>query len=93
MAEPDYPSVLHLSDPAYTATLLARAAEGTGRRWRVLPLATTPPARGTAQQVLRKAARGLGWFLPRLACGVEPWGCPDAMAVTQVDVTGQGSGQ
>lgn len=61
MAEPDYPSVLHLSDPAYTATLLARAAEGTGRRWRVLPLATTPPARGTAQQVLRKAARGLGW--------------------------------
>lgn len=67
MADPDYPSVLHLSDPAYTATLLARAAEASGRRWRVLPLATTPPAHGAAPQVLRKAVRGLGWEAELLA--------------------------
>lgn len=67
MPDPDYPSVLHLSDPAYTATLLARAAEVTGRRWQVLPLATAPPTGGRTRQVVAKAVRGLGWEAELLA--------------------------
>lgn len=60
MSSPDYPSVLHLSDPAYAATLLSRAAAETGRDWRVLPLATAPPGTGAAA-VAAKALRGLRW--------------------------------
>lgn len=60
MSDPDYPSVLHLSDPAYTATLLSRAAAETGRRWQVLPLAIAPPGDGAAA-IAAKAARGLRW--------------------------------
>lgn len=58
--EPDYSSILHLSDPAHTATLLSRAAAETGRRWRVLPLATAP-AQTSLAAVAMKAARGLRW--------------------------------
>ena len=61
MSDPDYPSVLHLSDPALTATLLAREAERTGRRWQVLPLATAPTAGGAARQKGLRALRGLRW--------------------------------
>ncbi|MGO1851417.1 hypothetical protein, partial [Microbacterium sp.] len=61
MAELDYRSVLHLSDPAYTATLLRRAAAETGRRWRVLPLASAPAEGSPARQIVLKAARGLRW--------------------------------
>lgn len=60
MSDPDYPSILHLSDPAYTATLLAQAASETGRRWRVLRLATAP-APTTPAALAVKAARGLRW--------------------------------
>lgn len=60
MSDPDYPSILHLSDPAYTATLLAQAAAGTGRRWRVLRLATAPAPTSPASLSV-KAARGLRW--------------------------------
>ena len=51
--------VLHLSDPAGAATLLSEAAAATGRRWRVLPLATAPTPGPTAS--LRRAARGATW--------------------------------
>jgi hypothetical protein len=60
MSDPDYPNVLHLSDPAYTATLLSHAAAETGRHWRVLPLATAPPETGVTAMAA-KAARGLRW--------------------------------
>lgn len=61
MSAPDYPSVLHLSDPAFTATLLSRAAAETGRNWRVLPLATAPTSGSPVQRVGAKALRGLRW--------------------------------
>lgn len=60
MPEPDFASVLHLSDPAHTATLLSRAAAETGRRWTALPLATAP-AGTSLSAVALKAARGLRW--------------------------------
>lgn len=60
MSQPDYSSVLHLSDPAFTATLLRRAAAETGRRWEVLPLATAP-APTSASALAVKAVRGLRW--------------------------------
>ncbi|MDN5820248.1 MAG: hypothetical protein L0H39_02045 [Brachybacterium sp.] len=60
MSEPDYSSILHLSAPAHTATLISRAAAETGRRWRVLPLATAPAQTSTAA-IAVKAARGLRW--------------------------------
>lgn len=61
MSAPDYPSVLHLSDPAFTATLLCRAAAETGRTWRVLPLATAPASGGPVQRIGLKALRGMRW--------------------------------
>lgn len=67
MSEPDYPSVLHLSDPALTATLLSRAAAETGRSWRVLPLATAPTVGNPALRVGLKAVRGLRWEADLLA--------------------------
>lgn len=67
MSAPDYPSILHLSDPASTATLLSRAAAETGRRWRVLPLATAPAAGGPALRAARRAVRGLRWEVDLLA--------------------------
>ncbi|MGP9583099.1 MULTISPECIES: hypothetical protein [unclassified Brachybacterium] len=60
MSDPDYSSVLHLSDPAFTATLLSRAADETGRHWRVLALAIAPPGSGPAA-IAAKALRGLRW--------------------------------
>ncbi|MGO1684751.1 MAG: hypothetical protein ACTH1O_09195 [Brachybacterium sp.] len=60
MSESDYSNVLHLSDPAFTATLLSRAAAETGRRWTVLRLATAPEASGPSA-VAVKAMRGLRW--------------------------------
>ncbi|MGP9539027.1 hypothetical protein ACT3SP_13520 [Brachybacterium sp. AOP43-C2-M15] len=66
MPEPDYPSVLHLSDPALTATRLAEAAAETGRTWRVLPLAIAPEP-GTAAALAVKAGRGLRWEARLLA--------------------------
>lgn len=60
MSAPDYPSILHLSDPARTATLLSSAAAVTGRDWRVLPLAVAPPGTGVTAAAA-KAARGLRW--------------------------------
>lgn len=67
MPDPDYPSVLHLSDPAFTATLLSRAAAKTGRNWRVLPLATSPAAGDPRLQIGLKAVRGLRWEAELLA--------------------------
>ncbi|ATG51551.1 hypothetical protein CFK38_08450 [Brachybacterium vulturis] len=67
MFEPDYPSVLHLSDPAFTATLLSRAAAESGRSWRVLPLATAPTVDSPGLRVGLKAVRGLRWEAHLLA--------------------------
>lgn len=57
----DYLRVLHLGDPAHTATLLARAANETGRDWRVLPLAKSTQAANPVAQTLGRAWRGAWW--------------------------------
>ena len=57
----DYLQVLHLGDPAHTATLLARAANETGRAWRVLPLAQNPQTASPVAQTLGRAWRGAWW--------------------------------
>ena len=57
----DYTRVLHLGDPAHTATFLTSAANASGRNWRVLQLAKSPAvANPTARAVLR-AMKGLSW--------------------------------
>ena len=57
----DYLQVLHLGDPAHTATLLARAANETGRAWRVLPLAQNPQTASPVAQTLGRTWRGAWW--------------------------------
>ncbi|EWS80771.1 hypothetical protein BF93_01430 [Brachybacterium phenoliresistens] len=56
----NYSRMLHLGDPASTATLLSRAAQQRGARWDVLPFAAAPGG-GAVPALLRKAARGLLW--------------------------------
>lgn len=57
----DYLRVLHLGDPAHTATLLVRAANETGRDWRVLPLAQSPQVVNSVARTVRRAWRGACW--------------------------------
>ncbi|MDD7385351.1 MAG: hypothetical protein SPI12_00515 [Actinomycetaceae bacterium] len=63
MKPPDYQRVLHLGNPASTATLLSVAARHTGRSWKVLPLATTPHIHmvDPVLQRIARAARGAIW--------------------------------
>ena len=57
----DYLQVLHLGDPAHTATLLTHAANETGRDWRVLPLAQSPQAASPVARTVGRAWRGAWW--------------------------------
>lgn len=57
----DYPRVLHLGDPAHTATLLTLAAHASRRNWRVLQLEKPPQAGSQLTRTLQRAVRGLAW--------------------------------
>lgn len=57
----DYLRVLHLGDPAHTATLLVRAANETGRDWRVLSLAQSPQVANPVVRTVGRAWRGASW--------------------------------
>lgn len=56
----DFTSVLHIGDPAFTASLLARAAKSSGRNWHVQTLAKAPRDAGWLRPV-HQLARGAGW--------------------------------
>lgn len=57
----DYRRVLHVGDPASTASLLSYAARDSGRDWRVLKLAKAPADKSRLSNLARKAARGATW--------------------------------
>lgn len=57
----DYSRVLHLGDPAHTATLLAQAARDSDRNWKVLQLSRTPRLSNSVLRIVAKAGRGLAW--------------------------------
>lgn len=57
----DYRRVLHLGDPASTASLLREAADTSGRHWRVLPLAKAPSPANQLTATAGKAVRGALW--------------------------------
>lgn len=57
----DYPRVLHLGDPAHTATFLTEAANASGRDWQVLQLAQSPQTGSRLARGITRAFRGLSW--------------------------------
>lgn len=59
----DYERVLHVSDPAFTASLLCTAARETGRNWSVLPVEGPSKRNSALAASADRAARGVRWEL------------------------------
>lgn len=53
--------MLHLGDPAFTATVLARKARDRGYDWKVIQWARTPVHSSPLATKAHRAARGLAW--------------------------------
>lgn len=57
----DYRRVLHVSDPAFTASLLREAAQRSGRHWGVLPVEPASEYRSPFLRTVDRIGRGARW--------------------------------